>query len=145
MIKAIEDELNQLSRDTDQGIANLLSYIIRYSEQRLSSYDSKLEIILDPYKAELLSLSSSISGSLEFRKRVYSYFFSLKTPLKTNIQRLGYLVSLGADVRRAVHTDSNRSNAIDGPAWARKAITLLCLAGKVSSTCHTFAKVTAKL
>lgn len=145
MIKAIEDELNQLSRDTDQGTANLLSYIIRYSEQRLSSYDSKLKIILDPYKAELLSLSSSISGSLEFRKRVYSHFFSLKTPLKTDIQRLGYLVSLGADTRRAVYTDSNRSNAVDGPAWARKAITLLCLAGKVSSACYTFAKVTAKL
>jgi hypothetical protein len=145
MIKAIGDEFNQLSRDTDRGTANLLSHMIRYSNQRLSGYDGELKILLDPHKAELLAPSSPMSGSLEFRNNVYSHFFSPKTPLKTDIQRLGHLVSLGADARRAVHADSDRSNAVGGPAWARKAITLLCLAGKVSSTCHTFAQVTTKL
>jgi hypothetical protein len=145
MIKAIEDEFNQLYRDTDQGTATLLSHMIRYSNQRLSGYDGELKILLDPHKAELLDPSSPMSGSLEFRNNVYSHFFSLKTPLKTDLQRLGHLVSSGADARRAVHADSDRSNIVGGPAWARKAITLLCLAGKVSSTCHTFAQVTTKL
>jgi hypothetical protein len=145
MIKAIEDEFNQLARDPDQGTANLLSHMIRYSNQRLSGYDAELKILLDPHKAELLASSSPMSGSLEFRNNVYSHLFSRNTPLKTDIQRLGHLVSLGADARRAVHADSDRSNAVGGPAWARKAITLLCLAGKVSSACHTFAEVTTKL
>jgi hypothetical protein len=119
--------------------------MIRYSNQRLSGYDGELKILLDPHKAKLLVPSSPMSGSLEFRSNVYSHFFSPKTPLKTDIQRLDHLVSLGADARRAVHADSGRSNAVGGPAWARKAITLLCLDGKLSSECHTFAKVTTKL
>jgi hypothetical protein len=145
MIQAIEDELNQLSRDTDQGTANLLSRMIRYSDQRLSGYDCELQILLDPHKAELLTPFSPMSGSLEFRNNVYSHFFSPKTPPKTDILRLGHLVSLGADARRAVHADSDRATAVGRPAWARKAITLLCLAGKVSSACRTFAEITTKL
>jgi hypothetical protein len=145
MIKAIEDEFNKLSRDTDRGTANLLSHMIRYSNQRLRGYNDELKKLLDPHKAALLSSSSTMSGSLEFRNNVYSHFFGPKTPLTTDLQRLGHLVSLGADARRAVHADSDRPNVAGGPAWARKAITLLCLAGKVSSACHTFAKVTTKL
>jgi hypothetical protein len=145
MIKAVEEEFNQLSRDTDRGTTNLLSHMIRYSNQRLSGYDGELRILLDPHKAELLAPSSPVGGSLEFRNNICSHFFSPKTPQKTDILRLGRLVSLGADARRAVHADSDRSNAVGRPAWARKAITLLYLAGKVSSACHTFAEVTTNL
>jgi len=85
MIKPIEYELNQLFRDTDQGTANLLSHMIRYSTKRLSGYDSELQILLDPHKAELLASSSLMSGSLKFKNNVQSHFSSPKTPLKTDV------------------------------------------------------------
>jgi hypothetical protein len=107
MIKVIEDEFNQLFRDTDQATVTLLSHIIRYSNPRLSGYDAELKMLLDPHKAELLAPSSPMSGSLKFRKNVYSHFFSPKTPLETDTKRLGHLVILGADAKRAVHADSD--------------------------------------
>jgi hypothetical protein len=55
---------------------------------------------------------------------------------------------LGANVRQAVHAGIDLHTGLLGSKWARearKAITILCLIGKIASACHTFAEVTTKI
>jgi len=136
MIIATELALNRLARDENHDMTDLRHHMLRYSSLRLKHYNDALTKTLAPLEK---IFTSSPDEYATIWNDIHDHFFRPPRPLlETELQRSERLVTLGEDVRRAIHAGIDLYKGLRGSNWARKAITMLCLVGKFASACHTF-------
>jgi hypothetical protein len=115
--------------------------MLRYASCRLKTYHEILMKVLTPHKVLLQSMihdpaTPTADNVRRIWKDVYTYVFDVPSHM-TKLQALDGLVRTGAAVRKAIRTGTDISTPFDRPTWASKAITTLCMAGKVSSLYDT--------
>ena len=142
MIIATELALNRLARDENYDMTDLRHRMLRYSSLRLKHHNDALTRTLAPLEK---IFTSSPDEYATIWNDIHDHFFRPRPLPETELQQTERLVILGEDVRRAIHAGIDLYKGLRGLNWARKAITMLCLVGKIASACHTFVQAATKI
>lgn len=121
--------------------------MLHYSTPRLIFYRREIRDILVAHRPQAQHITQESLPSLGIKwqslwKTILAHFFDKSIETKTDAETLEDLVRVAADIRNAMHSNSDASGSSSAScAWASKVVSKVGLIGKLPLACGTFTAI----